>query len=40
MKLVDGSFLIRGSGTDTDSLRYEKTMLDDWLRKEFRQRRE
>jgi hypothetical protein len=39
-KLLDGSFLIRGAGMDTDSLRYEKTMLDDWMRKEFRPRRE
>ena len=35
-RLADGSFMIRGAGMDNDSLRYEKAMLDDWMRREFR----
>lgn len=35
-KLVDSAFLIRGSlFGDSDSLRYEKAMIDRWLRHEF-----
>lgn len=32
-KLRDASFLSRSAGTDPDSLRYEKSLIDLWLRK-------
>jgi hypothetical protein len=35
-KLVDHSFLLNASVTNTDLLRYEKRMIDDWLRNEFK----
>lgn len=39
-KLVDTGFLFSNLGLPTsDPLRYEKRLLDDWLRKEFRQDR-
>lgn len=34
-KLRDPAFLSRSSANDSDSLRYEKRLLDDWLRREF-----
>jgi len=34
-KLRDPAFLQRGILNETDPLRFEKRMLDDWLRKEF-----
>lgn len=34
-KLRDIAFLTRGIVNDTDPLRYEKRMLDDWLSREF-----
>jgi hypothetical protein len=35
-KLLDGAFQMRITRAfDTDSLRYEKEMLNDWLQKEF-----
>lgn len=34
-KLLDQSFLQRGRLNETDPLRFEKRMLDDWLRSEF-----
>lgn len=37
-KLVDHSFLLNTSVTNTDLLRYEKRMIDDWLRNEFKSR--
>lgn len=33
--LTDGGFLMRGSPGDSDLLRFEKRLLDDWLRREF-----
>ncbi|KRG41340.1 hypothetical protein ARC78_11335 [Stenotrophomonas pictorum JCM 9942] len=37
-KLVDTAYLLNSSmPSDTDPLRYEKRMLNDWLRREFRQ---
>lgn len=36
-KLVDSAFLTGGTRlNDSDSLRYEKQMIDDWVRREFR----
>lgn len=35
-KLVDHSFLLNAGITNTDLLRYEKRMIDDWLRNEFK----
>lgn len=36
-KLLDSSYLMNNSiGLNTDPLRYEKRMLDDWLRRQFR----
>ncbi len=36
-KLLDGSYLLNSSlGLNTDPLRYEKRMLDDWLHRELR----
>lgn len=36
-KLVDSAFLMGGGRLrDTDTLRYEKALLDDWLRDEFK----
>ena len=35
-KLVDHGFLNGSSLNNSDALRYEKRMVDDWLRKEFR----
>ena len=34
-RLLDGGFLLGSRANDTDSLRYEKEMLNGWLRKEF-----
>ncbi|HEY6942664.1 DUF3016 domain-containing protein [Dokdonella sp.] len=34
-KLRDNAFLMRGTSDDSDALRFEKRLLDDWLRKEF-----
>lgn len=34
-KLHDVSYLQRGAPLDSDALRYEKRMIDDWLRKEL-----
>lgn len=34
-KLVDSAFLMGSNSMDTDPLRYEKRMIDDWLRREF-----
>jgi len=34
-KLLDGAFQMRLTGSSSDFLRYEKEMLNDWLRKEF-----
>ncbi|MGH8172684.1 MAG: DUF3016 domain-containing protein [Rhodanobacteraceae bacterium] len=34
-KLRDAAFLSRGTPSNTDPLRYEKRMLDDWLRRDF-----
>lgn len=34
-KLTDPAFLSRGTIDNDDPLRYEKRLLDDWLRKEF-----
>lgn len=34
-KLQDTSYLQGGSRNDTDALRYEKRMIDDWLRREL-----
>jgi len=34
-KLRDAAFLYRGTPSNTDPLRYEKRMLDDWLRRDF-----
>ncbi|KRG71668.1 DUF3016 domain-containing protein [Pseudoxanthomonas dokdonensis] len=34
-KLVDSAFLMGSNSMDTDTLRYEKRMIDDWLRREF-----
>lgn len=34
-RLVDVGFLQRSSGLDSDPLRYEKRLLDDWLRREL-----
>jgi Protein of unknown function (DUF3016) len=34
-KLSDMSYLQRASPTDTDNLRHEKRMIDDWLRREL-----
>ncbi len=40
-KLVDGAFLMGASPiNDTDTLRYEKRMLDNWLSSEFKVSRE
>lgn len=33
--LRDPAFLSRSNANDSDTLRYEKRMLDDWLRREF-----
>jgi hypothetical protein len=38
-KLRDPAFMQRGLANDSDPLRYEKRMLDDWLAREFGQRR-
>jgi hypothetical protein len=39
-RLIDGGFQMRGtSAFDSDSLRYEKGMLDDWLRQEIQPRK-
>lgn len=40
-KLLDGAFQMRitGAGFNSDPLRYEKEMLNDWLRKEFPSRK-
>lgn len=39
-KLRDSSYLLNSSvGLSTDPLRYEKRMLDDWLRRQFRESR-
>lgn len=39
-KLTDLTFLMSASTTgSTDTLRYEKRLVDDWLRKEFKDRR-
>ncbi len=36
-KLLDMAFMERSTpATETDPLRFDKRMLDDWLRKEFR----
>ncbi|MBA3929994.1 MAG: DUF3016 domain-containing protein [Xanthomonas sp.] len=35
-KLVDHGFLMGSNLSSNDSLRYEKRLVDDWLRKEFR----
>jgi hypothetical protein len=35
-KLVDHSFLLNAGITNNDLLRYEKRMIDDWLRNEFK----
>ncbi|WP_115554662.1 DUF3016 domain-containing protein [Xanthomonas arboricola] len=36
-KLVDSAFLMSGPRlTDSDPLRFEKAMIDDWVRKQFR----
>lgn len=35
-KLVDHGFLMGPNLTNTDTLRYEKRMIDDWLRREFK----
>jgi len=35
-KLVDHAFLMGTQINTTDNLRYEKRLIDDWLRKEFR----
>lgn len=35
-KLVDHAFLMGTQINNTDNLRYEKQLIDDWLRKEFR----
>lgn len=35
-KLVDHAFLMNASLSNNDLLRYEKRMIDDWLRSEFR----
>ncbi|MCQ9616376.1 DUF3016 domain-containing protein [Paenalcaligenes niemegkensis] len=35
-KLRDSAFLMRAHGYHDDPLRYEKTLLDDWLRREFK----
>ena len=35
-KLVDHGFLMGSQINSNDSLRYEKRLIDDWLRKEFR----
>lgn len=35
-KLVDNAFLMGTQINSNDSLRYEKRLIDDWLRKEFR----
>ncbi|QHG88468.1 DUF3016 domain-containing protein [Xanthomonas sp. NCPPB 1638] len=36
-KLVDAAFLMSGPRlTDSDPLRFEKAMIDDWVRKQFR----
>ncbi|HEU4663181.1 MAG TPA: DUF3016 domain-containing protein [Dokdonella sp.] len=34
-KLRDSAFLMRSTPDDSDPLRFEKRLLDDWLRKEF-----
>lgn len=34
-RLVDGAFLQRSGTLDTDPLRFEKRLLDDWLRREL-----
>lgn len=34
-QLIDGGFMLGSSSLDIDSLRYEKQMLDNWLRAEF-----
>ena len=34
-KLRDAAFLYRGTPSSTDPLRYEKRMLNDWLRRDF-----
>lgn len=34
-RLRDSSFLMNASTSDNDLLRYEKRMLDDWMRREF-----
>ena len=35
-KLVDHGFLMGSQVNSNDNLRYEKRLIDDWLRKEFR----
>lgn len=35
-KLVDHGFLMGSNLSDNDQLRYEKRMIDDWLRREFK----
>jgi len=35
-KLVDHGFLMGSNLNSTDTLRYEKRMIDDWLRREFK----
>jgi len=34
-KLTDGAFLQRSPASSTDPLRFDKRLIDDWLRKEF-----
>jgi hypothetical protein len=34
-RLIDGAFLMSASAANLGSLRFEKQMLDDWLRREF-----
>jgi hypothetical protein len=38
-RLLDGGFMLGSSTSNPDSLRYEKGMLNDWLRKEFASRK-
>lgn len=35
-KLVDHGFLMGANLNNTDNLRYEKRLIDDWLRREFK----
>ena len=35
-RLVDTAFLMNSRPMDTDPLRFEKDMIDDWIRREFR----